>query len=154
MYSSIYAPAFLPPSYVCIYISCVYLYTETEACTHRCVLAPAAVVYVMTSACRSTCHALSCWLVDTIFCSRFGCYWTGTNKNWNEHPEDTTRKLFPRQPNIFRGGMWSSSSLFIVSDSDASSPCFCTWVVVKIMVPCWVPIIIRQLLFRVPKKVP
>ena len=27
----------------------------------------------------------------------------------------------------------------------------CTWVVVKIMVPFWVPIIIRHLLFRVPK---
>ena len=29
-----------------------------------------------------------------------------------------------------------------------------TWVVVKIMVPFWVPIIIRHLLFRVPKKGP
>ena len=28
----------------------------------------------------------------------------------------------------------------------------CAWVVVKIMVPFWVPIIIRHLLFRVPKK--
>ena len=28
------------------------------------------------------------------------------------------------------------------------------WVVVKIMVPFWVPIIIRHLLFRVPKKGP
>ena len=28
------------------------------------------------------------------------------------------------------------------------------WVVVKIMVPCWIPIIIRQLIFRVPKKGP
>ena len=28
------------------------------------------------------------------------------------------------------------------------------WVVVKIMVPLWVPIIIRHLLFRVPKKGP
>ena len=27
-----------------------------------------------------------------------------------------------------------------------------TWVVVKIMVPFWIPIIIRHLLFRVPKK--
>ena len=27
-------------------------------------------------------------------------------------------------------------------------------VVVKIVVPCWVPIIIRQLVFRVPKKGP
>ena len=26
------------------------------------------------------------------------------------------------------------------------------WVVVKVMVPFWVPIIIRHLLFRVPKK--
>ena len=31
---------------------------------------------------------------------------------------------------------------------------FHTWVVVKIMVPFWVPIIIRHLLFRVPKKGP
>ena len=30
----------------------------------------------------------------------------------------------------------------------------CTWVVVKTMVPFWVPIIIRPLLFRVPKKGP
>ena len=29
-----------------------------------------------------------------------------------------------------------------------------TWVVVKIMVPCWIPIIIRHLTFRVPKKGP
>ena len=29
-----------------------------------------------------------------------------------------------------------------------------TWVVVKIMVPFWVPVIIRHLLFRVPKKGP
>ena len=29
-----------------------------------------------------------------------------------------------------------------------------TWVVVKIMVPFWVPIIIRHLIFRVPKKGP
>ena len=29
-----------------------------------------------------------------------------------------------------------------------------TWMVVKIMVPFWVPIIIRHLLFRVPKKGP
>ena len=28
------------------------------------------------------------------------------------------------------------------------------WVVVKIMVPFWVPIILRHLLFRVPKKRP
>ena len=28
------------------------------------------------------------------------------------------------------------------------------WVLVKIMVPFWVPIIIRHLLFRVPKKGP
>ena len=28
------------------------------------------------------------------------------------------------------------------------------WVVVKIMVPFWVPIIIRHLLFRVPRKEP
>ena len=28
------------------------------------------------------------------------------------------------------------------------------WVVVKIMVPFWVPIIVRHLLFRVPKKGP
>ena len=28
------------------------------------------------------------------------------------------------------------------------------WVVVKIMVPFWVPIIIRHLLFRVPRKGP
>ena len=28
------------------------------------------------------------------------------------------------------------------------------WVVVKIMVPFWVPIIIRHLLFRVPQKGP
>ena len=28
------------------------------------------------------------------------------------------------------------------------------WVVVKIMAPFWVPIIIRHLLFRVPKKGP
>ena len=28
------------------------------------------------------------------------------------------------------------------------------WVVVKIMVPFWVPIIIRHLIFRVPKKGP
>ena len=28
------------------------------------------------------------------------------------------------------------------------------WVVVKIMVPFWVPIIIRHLLFKVPKKGP
>ena len=28
------------------------------------------------------------------------------------------------------------------------------WVVVKIMVPLWVPIMIRRLLFRVPKKGP
>ena len=28
------------------------------------------------------------------------------------------------------------------------------WVVVKIMVPLWVPIIIRHLIFRVPKKGP
>ena len=26
------------------------------------------------------------------------------------------------------------------------------WVVVKIMVPCWIPIIVRHLIFRVPKK--
>ena len=26
------------------------------------------------------------------------------------------------------------------------------WVVVKIMVPFWIPIIIRHLIFRVPKK--
>ena len=30
----------------------------------------------------------------------------------------------------------------------------CIWVVVKIMVPFWVPIIIRHLIFRVPKKGP
>ena len=29
-----------------------------------------------------------------------------------------------------------------------------TWVVVKIMVPFWVPIIIRHVIFRVPKKGP
>ena len=28
------------------------------------------------------------------------------------------------------------------------------WVVVKIMVPFWIPIIIRHLMFRVPKKGP
>ena len=28
------------------------------------------------------------------------------------------------------------------------------WVVVKIMVPFWVPIIVRHLIFRVPKKEP
>ena len=28
------------------------------------------------------------------------------------------------------------------------------WVVVKIMVPFWVPIVIRHLIFRVPKKGP
>ena len=28
------------------------------------------------------------------------------------------------------------------------------WVIVKIMVPVWVPIIIRHLLFKVPKKGP
>ena len=28
------------------------------------------------------------------------------------------------------------------------------WVVVKIMVPFWVPIIVRHLIFRVPKKGP
>ena len=28
-----------------------------------------------------------------------------------------------------------------------------TWVVVKIMVPFWIPIIIRHLIFRVPKKI-
>ena len=28
------------------------------------------------------------------------------------------------------------------------------WVVVKIMVPCWIPILIRHLIFRVPKKGP
>ena len=32
--------------------------------------------------------------------------------------------------------------------------CMCIWVVVKIMVPFWVPIIIRPLIFRVPKKGP
>ena len=31
---------------------------------------------------------------------------------------------------------------------------FIVWVVVKISVPFWVPIIIRHLLFRVPKKGP
>ena len=30
----------------------------------------------------------------------------------------------------------------------------CIWVVVKIMVPFWVPIIIRHLLFKVPKMGP
>ena len=30
----------------------------------------------------------------------------------------------------------------------------CTWVVVKIMVPFWVPTIIRHLIFRVSKKGP
>ena len=30
----------------------------------------------------------------------------------------------------------------------------CIWVVVKIMVPFWVPIIIRHLIFRVPQKGP
>ena len=30
----------------------------------------------------------------------------------------------------------------------------CIWVVVKIMVPFWVPITIRHLIFRVPKKGP
>ena len=30
----------------------------------------------------------------------------------------------------------------------------CIWVVVKIMVPLWIPIIIRHLIFRVPKKGP
>ena len=29
-----------------------------------------------------------------------------------------------------------------------------TWVVVKIMVPFWVPIILRHLILRVPKKGP
>ena len=29
-----------------------------------------------------------------------------------------------------------------------------TWVVVKIVVPFWIPIIIRHLIFRVPKKEP
>ena len=28
------------------------------------------------------------------------------------------------------------------------------WVVVKIMVPFWIPIIVRHLIFRVPKKGP
>ena len=28
------------------------------------------------------------------------------------------------------------------------------WVVVKIMIPFWIPIIIRHLIFRVPKKGP
>ena len=31
---------------------------------------------------------------------------------------------------------------------------FSIWVVVKIMVPFWIPIIIRQLIYRVPKKGP
>ena len=30
----------------------------------------------------------------------------------------------------------------------------CIWVVVKIMVPFWIPNIIRHLIFRVPKKGP
>ena len=30
----------------------------------------------------------------------------------------------------------------------------CTWVVVKIMGPFWIPIILRHLIFRVPKKGP
>ena len=30
----------------------------------------------------------------------------------------------------------------------------CIWVVIKIMVPLWVPIIIRHPIFRVPKKGP
>ena len=36
----------------------------------------------------------------------------------------------------------------------AASAAETIWVVVKIMVPFWVPIIIRPLIFRVPKKGP
>ena len=35
-----------------------------------------------------------------------------------------------------------------------SGSTFVNWVVVKIMVPFWVPIIIRHLIFRVPKTGP
>ena len=38
------------------------------------------------------------------------------------------------------------------SDPEAEGAPGSMWVVVKIMVPFWVPTIIRHLLFRVPKK--
>ena len=48
-------------------------------------------------------------------------------------------------------------SVLTTYDTTMKSPCLATsdtWVVVKIMVPFWVPIIIRHLIFRVPKKGP
>ena len=39
-------------------------------------------------------------------------------------------------------------------NDDASAHSKCMWVVVKIMVPFWIPIIIRHLIFMVPKKGP
>ena len=67
-------------------------------------------------------------------------------------------------PGRFRGSFYISIGFHEVSQRfyKAQQSCFQlalelkvllnTWVVVKIMVPFWVPIIIRHLLFRVPKK--
>ena len=76
------------------------------------------------------------------------------------------KKMAQGSETIFRKELWASNNslaVHLVSDherffcvldflSNDFSPC--TWVVVKIMVPFWIPIIIRHLIFRVPKKGP
>ena len=57
----------------------------------------------------------------------------------------------------FWGTVYSRSVLScrpMRSCTSTSKPEICVWVVVKIMVPFWIPIILRDLIFRVPKKGP
>ena len=55
------------------------------------------------------------------------------------------------------GPVWSPSAVkrsSALGQVQAQGPFQAIWVVVKIMVPFWIPIIIRHLIFRVPKKGP
>ena len=50
-----------------------------------------------------------------------------------------------------RGGAILQMNSLVAAAGKGNSSYSITWVVVKIMVPFWVPIIIRHLIFRVPK---
>ena len=52
-------------------------------------------------------------------------------------------------------GMWRCQGIYrAVVFLGGVGPNVSIWVVVKIMVPFWVPVIVRHLIFRVPKKRP
>ena len=54
---------------------------------------------------------------------------------------------------VYRGEMSISHILFFYQEyGPFEGSTGCIWVVVKIMVPFWVPSIVRHLIFRVPKK--